>query len=203
MPGFHFHTISFDFMHNCYLGTARDLCSSGPWVNVYRCNRSKKNTFVFWLKEWDGPQTHVPYTSRFNPGAIRYPSLAGSWQILCRNFWVDEVLSHVQAKMRDTCSKHGLLSSTNVTFAPPKTESKFWHIYLFGLKSTWMRFSMPRKPYLTAASLGGEDGYSELGSRFKASHVKLIIWWLSKESQEFADSKPDVTWIRFPIYFCF
>ena len=38
---------------------------------------------------------------------------------------MDEVLSHVQAKMRDTCSKHGLLSSTNVTFVPPKKESKF------------------------------------------------------------------------------
>lgn len=38
---------------------------------------------------------------------------------------MDEVLSHVQAKMRDTCSKHGLLSSTNVTFVPQKKESKF------------------------------------------------------------------------------
>ena len=29
MPGFHFHTISHDWMHHVYLGTARDLCASG------------------------------------------------------------------------------------------------------------------------------------------------------------------------------
>lgn len=29
MPGFHFLTISHDFMHHVYLGTARDLCASG------------------------------------------------------------------------------------------------------------------------------------------------------------------------------
>ena len=52
---------------------------------------------------------------------------------------------------------------------------------------------MPRKPFLTAASLGGDDGYAELGSRFKASHIKLMIWWLAKESQEFADGYPNVT----------
>lgn len=31
MPGFHFHTIAFDFMHQVYLGTGRDLCASGPF----------------------------------------------------------------------------------------------------------------------------------------------------------------------------
>jgi len=46
---------------------------------------------------------------------------------------------------------------------------------------------MPAKPYLTSANLGGDDGYAELGTRFKASHVKLMIWWLAKETQEFAD----------------
>ena len=56
-----------------------------------------------------------------------------------------------------------------------------------------LRFKMPRKPFLTSASLGGDDGYAELGSRFKASHIKLIIWWLAKECQEFADGHPNVT----------
>lgn len=45
------------------------------------------------------------------------------------------------------------------------------------------------------ANLGGEDGYAELGSKFKASHVKVIIWWLAKESQKRADTHSDVTWL--------
>ena len=52
---------------------------------------------------------------------------------------------------------------------------------------------MPAKPQFTTANLGGEDGYFELGSRFKASHVKLIIWWLSKECQIVADANPSDT----------
>jgi len=44
---------------------------------------------------------------------------------------------------------------------------------------------------LTAANLGGEDGFAELGTRFKASHVKVIVWWLARESQEFADTMPN------------
>ena len=54
-----------------------------------------------------------------------------------------------------------------------------------------LRMHLPSKPHLTSANLGAEDGYGELGTRFKASHVKLIVWWLSKESQQFADSHPD------------
>lgn len=53
---------------------------------------------------------------------------------------------------------------------------------------------MPAKPFLTKANLGGDDDYAELGTRFKASHVKLMIWWLAKETQEFADQNPSATW---------
>ena len=34
IPGFHFHTISHDFMHHVYLGTARDLCGSGNLMST-------------------------------------------------------------------------------------------------------------------------------------------------------------------------
>lgn len=54
-----------------------------------------------------------------------------------------------------------------------------------------LRMHLPSKPHLTSANLGSEDGYGELGTRFKAAHVKLIVWWLAKESQQFADSHPD------------
>ena len=38
---------------------------------------------------------------------------------------MDEVLSHVQAKMRDTCSNYGLLSSTRIAFGHPKKKTTF------------------------------------------------------------------------------
>ena len=34
MPGFNFLAISFDWMHNVYLGTGRDLCASGIMVLI-------------------------------------------------------------------------------------------------------------------------------------------------------------------------
>ena len=62
--------------------------------------------------------------------------------------------------------------------------------YLF--VATVPRFYLPVKPCLTCANLGGADGFAELGTRFKAAHVKRIIWWLARETQEFADSNPQV-----------
>ena len=59
--------------------------------------------------------------------------------------------------------------------------------------ATFPRFYLPVKPCLTSANLGN-DGFAELGTRFKASHVKLIIWWLARETQEFADRNPQVPW---------
>lgn len=53
------------------------------------------------------------------------------------------------------------------------------------------RFYFPRKPHLTVANLGGDDGYAELGTRFKAADIKLLVWWLAKETQDYADKNPD------------
>ena len=62
------------------------------------------------------------------------------------------------------------------------------------LAATVPRFYLPVKPCLTCANLGGVDGFAELGTRFKASHVKRIIWWLARETQEFADHNPQAPW---------
>ena len=40
------------------------------------------------------------------------------------------------------------------------------------------------------ASLGGDE-FSELSTRYKASHVRLMLFWLALKSQQIADSKPD------------
>ena len=48
MPGFHFHTISYDWMHNCYLGTGRDLCASAIKVLVDYCGFGGGNDSGGW-----------------------------------------------------------------------------------------------------------------------------------------------------------
>ena len=50
---------------------------------------------------------------------------------------------------------------------------------------------MPCKPVLTLAGLGGLADYAELSSRYKGSHVKIMLWWLAKKTQEVADQLPN------------
>lgn len=45
---------------------------------------------------------------------------------------------------------------------------------------------------LTLAGLGGNSDYAELSSRYKGSHVKTMLWWLAKKTQETADASKDV-----------
>ncbi|CAK9103632.1 Uncharacterized protein SCF082_LOCUS48402 [Durusdinium trenchii] len=117
MPGFNFLAISFDWMHNVYLGTGRDLCASGIMVLIEK-------------------------------------GLVGDVE----GVEMDEALSRVHRRMRDVCRQHGLV--------------------------------LPAKPNLTNANLTGEDGYFSMGTRFKATHIKRMLWWLAKESQELADQNP-------------
>lgn len=56
----------------------------------------------------------------------------------------------------------------------------------------WPRYYVPCKPILTLAGLGGLADYAELSSRYKGSHVKIMLWWLAKKTQQTADSSDDV-----------
>ena len=64
-------------------------------------------------------------------------------------------------------------------------------IHLHKLKPS-QRFYLPAKPCLTLANIGGPDSFAELGTRFKASHIKVMLWWLALETTEFADQNPEV-----------
>lgn len=55
---------------------------------------------------------------------------------------------------------------------------------------TQLRLYLPCKPVLTMASLGDDD-YSELSSRYKASHVRLMLYWLQKKTRCIADERPE------------
>ena len=49
---------------------------------------------------------------------------------------------------------------------------------------------VPAKPVLSVANTGGDD-FAEIGTRFKACHVKLMLWWLATKSQKSADANPN------------
>lgn len=67
------------------------------------------------------------------------------------------------------------------------------------------RLYFPVKPQLSKANIGGSEDYAVLGSRFKAAHVKTLIWWLAKKSQDVADERSNVFWIPIhsPNCFCY
>ncbi|CAK9092949.1 Nipped-B-like protein B [Durusdinium trenchii] len=50
---------------------------------------------------------------------------------------------------------------------------------------------LPKKPALAWTSIGGDDDYCEMSSKFKAVHIKRMVWWLAFKSQEAADSNMD------------
>ena len=58
-----------------------------------------------------------------------------------------------------------------------------------------LRYYLPRKPVLTLTALGAEE-YSELSSRYKASHVRLMLMWLQCKSQQIADRMPGNTCVQ-------
>lgn len=53
------------------------------------------------------------------------------------------------------------------------------------------RLGFPAKPRINLHHLNGEDDYAELSSRFKGSAVKILVWWLARESQTCADRMPN------------
>ena len=64
------------------------------------------------------------------------------------------------------------------------------------------RFFMPKKPVLTEANLCKED-YALLGTRFKASHVKLIVFWVARKVQKSSERAPNEVAKMRPINFIF
>ena len=53
------------------------------------------------------------------------------------------------------------------------------------------RLYLPKKPPLTETNLSDKD-YCEMSTKFKAAHIKVMIFWVAKKSQEAADATPNV-----------
>lgn len=54
-----------------------------------------------------------------------------------------------------------------------------------------LRLGLPAKPQINLHNLKGDEDYTELSSRFKGASVKILVWWLARESQKFADRNPE------------
>jgi len=54
-----------------------------------------------------------------------------------------------------------------------------------------LRLYLPAKPVLTLASLNGGDDYAELSSRYKASHIRLMVYWLATKTRKVANLRCD------------
>lgn len=121
--------------------------------------------------------------------------------LICKNVWEhlgedwDTILAGIHLEMHQTCAAYGFLAQFGYVFlfSPRLQTQSCWIPWLMAAACCSMlqqlRFYLPRKPVLTLSSLNGDgDEFSELSTRYKASHVRLMIFWLAKKSQEAADS---------------
>lgn len=84
-----------------------------------------------------------------------------------------------------------------VFFFPPRPLNRWQNFHGSPLlrRTGHLRYYLPRKPVLTMAALGGDE-FSELSSRYKASHVRLMLMWLAYKSQQAADRMPGNTCVQ-------
>ena len=75
--------------------------------------------------------------------------------------------------------------------------ARFYHLHwvaLTGALARIGRLSLPGKPVLSIANLGGLHDYPELGSKYKGCHVKTLVFWVALQAQRFADENQDDSW---------
>lgn len=162
MEGFQIESMSYDWMHNIYLGCGRDLVASGiKTLIMQKCYDST--------------------------GLLDY----------------DDILVYVNARIRKVCKRHGPpvfalanFFETAVWGFLPKfqlitSNLQLYTLVLLSHSNETTRLSVPGKPQINNAGLGGPDDYAELSTRFKASHVKTLIFWLCLETTKFANANPD------------
>lgn len=53
------------------------------------------------------------------------------------------------------------------------------------------RLTLPGKPALSTSAISGEDDFATLSTRYKAAHIKILVWWIAFKTQKVADENPD------------
>lgn len=80
--------------------------------------------------------------------------------------------------------------------------SSNWH-FSQTMRPQLLRMYLPLKPVLTMSSLHADDNYAELSSRYKASHVRMMLSWLQKKCQKVADDKGEDVMLQILSECCF
>ena len=83
------------------------------------------------------------------------------------------------------------LDTTPGLFERSNKRMIWYELLLFPIGQPLVRMSLPAKPNLSNHNLRGDDEYAELSSRFKGSHVKILLWWLTMETRVWADATPN------------
>ena len=120
---------------------------------------------------------------------------------------MDDILDYVHREMHHDCADHGLGFYQKKHRVPKKVPacfpkcSKCSQLYfpIFGepvlrdigtkrISLPLTRFYLPLKPVLNTASVGSLDDneYCHMSTRYKASHIKLMMWWVAKRTTEAA-----------------
>lgn len=84
-----------------------------------------------------------------------------------------------------------LLRLLGFHYVEGESESAYLQRASLDLRATCKEHGLyiPRSAYLTLANCNtfGREDYAELGSRFKAAHVKTMLWWTQRVVQKVAD----------------
>ena len=97
---------------------------------------------------------------------VRVPWISNSWKKRIYGFLFSKTISH--------------------------KETFFDHLCFLVVWSCQPRLYVPRKPTLREIYLSDAD-YAELSTKFKACHVKNMIFWIARKTQEVADAAPEVS----------
>eukprot|EP00435_Cladocopium_sp_Y103_P011495 s710_g3.t1 len=99
----------------------------------------------------------------------------------------EKFLKRVSMEMKQDCKDHGLPRKTQLSAVFLFYFVVIWWIMTFACLCDFpkVRLYLPRR-LLTVSNCGsfGQDDYCELGSRFKAQHVKTMVWWIAQKVQE-------------------
>ena len=114
----------------------------------------------------------------------------------------ESILGYIQREMARDCKSFGSLSSNSALFScvcvfghwkgcpKPGFFASAHSVAL--LCSVQLRLYMPKKPALSEAALNFGE-YPELSGKFKAAHVKLLLFWFARKTQEVADAAQEVS----------
>lgn len=172
IPGWHLHNCMYDVMHNLFLGTARDFIASSVRVLLEKGFFDKPGVER-------GSETMFQHiTLGIHEMFRKHKFLEWSWQVLLTDVSVLFLLLF-----------EGI-------FHLSKTYVDIWSMHLVFDGACGVR---PRLSYWGPGiikkhcfPISKDQKFAELGSKFKASHTKSLLWWLAAVTAQAFNASPYV-----------